>query len=132
MLEKSFESVKAKVYPMDIESIVINLLTNAYTACLQNINNRLIKILLIQEEQDNVEGYSIAISNSGPSIDKNLTDWIWEPLTTLKKDSTGKEIGTGLGLTIVKSTVDALRGIKTVDNDPVLGGAVFKIWLPLK
>ena len=131
-IEKDLSSVKAKVYPMDIESIIINLLTNAYTACLQNLNNRIISVSLNYEEVENKKGFYIILANSGPQIDVNLIEWIWEPLNTLKKDMEGKEIGTGLGLTIVKSIVEALKGHKEVYNDDTLKGAAFKIWLPVK
>lgn len=129
---KDLPEIKAMVYPMDIESIVINLITNAYTACLQNHSNRIIKISVFYSEKNNIKGYNIITSNSGPPIDKELIDWIWEPLNTLKKDFSGKEIGTGLGLTIIKSTVEALKGTKSVVNDEELKGAQFNIWLPIK
>ncbi|WP_423736528.1 ATP-binding protein [Chitinophaga caseinilytica] len=130
-IEYNLDGIFAKVYPMDIESIVINIITNAYTACLQQADNRKIRIELKSSTIDDVDGFSLSIANSGPPIDMTLAAWIWEPLNTLKKDSTGKEIGTGLGLTIVKSIVDALKGDAKVFNDNVLGGALFQIWLPL-
>lgn len=131
-IEKKLTPVKAKVYPMDIESIVLNLITNAYTACLQNSTGRIISVSLENEEKEGKNGYSIIIANSGPPIEAGLADWIWEPLNTLKKDAQGKESGTGLGLTIVKSITEALKGQKEVYNDETLKGAAFKIWLPIK
>ena len=131
-IDKQLAAVKAKVYPMDIESIIINLLTNAYTACLQNPTSRTIAVTLYCEEIDSKKGFCIVIANTGPPLEENLKDWIWEPLNTLKKDSEGKEAGTGLGLTIVKSIVEALRGYYQVYNDENLKGAAFKIWLPIK
>lgn len=131
-IKLTLDKVKAKVYPMDIESILINIVTNAYTACLQKNTDRKIEIALSYKEKNNINGYHISIANSGPPIDTTLSEWIWEPLNTLKKDITGKEIGTGLGLTIVKSIVEALKGSATLSNHATLGGAEFNIWLPLK
>lgn len=131
-IDKNLAAVKAKVYPMDVESIVINMLTNAYTACLQNSSNRTIAVTLDYEERDGKKGFFIIMANSGPPLETNLIEWIWEPLNTLKKDAEGKESGTGLGLTIVKSIVEALKGQKEVYNDDVLKGAAFKVWLPVK
>jgi two-component sensor histidine kinase len=131
-IQMQLSPVSAKVYPMDIESILINLLTNAYTACLQNQSNRKISVSLALEDIEEKKGFHIILANSGPPIEPNLNDWIWEPLNTLKKDVEGKETGTGLGLTIVKSIVEALKGEKFVYNDNILNGAAFKIWLPLK
>lgn len=131
-IEKNLSSVKAKVYPMDIESIFINLLTNAYTACLQHSSNRTISVTLDYEEYEGKKGFYVILANSGPPLETKLIEWIWEPLNTLKKDAEGKESGTGLGLTIVKSIVEALKGQQKVYNDEALKGAAFKIWLPIK
>lgn len=133
VVKKDINEIKAKVFPMDIESILLNVLTNAYTACLQNAaDNRVISITLKDESRDNIDGFFIKISNSGPSIDENLLDWIWKPLNTLKKDSTGKEIGTGLGLFIVRSTIDSLKGNYEVLNNIETGMVDFNFWIPLK
>lgn len=126
------EDFKAEVYSMDIESIMVNLLTNAYTACLQNSENRIIKIGIQEVKQNEENGFSIIVSNSGPPINPQFIDWIWEPLNSLKRDQQGKETGTGLGLSIVKSIVDDLKGTKNVFIDEELGGAKFRVWLPLK
>lgn len=132
-LELKLESVVAKAYPMDIESILVNILTNAYTACLQKpVGSRKIKIDSYYGEHENQKGFYLNIVNSGPPIDETLYEWIWEPLNTLKQDTRNRETGTGLGLTIVKSIVDDLKGNCTVKNDENFGGARFKIWLPLR
>lgn len=131
-IKDNIQEVIAKVYPMDIESILINLLTNSYTASLQNSSDRKIRVEVFSEVHDKQDGFCIIVSNSGPPIDPQFLDWIWEPLNTQKKDSSGRETGTGLGLTIIKSIVDDLKGYKEIDTDNELGGARFKIWLPLK
>lgn len=133
VINKDIAEIKAKVFPMDIESILLNVLTNAYTACLQNTaDNRIISITLKEESRSNIDGFFIKISNSGPPIDESLLDWIWKPLNTLKKDSTGKEIGTGLGLFIVKSTIDSLKGNCEVNNNLETRMVDFNFWIPLK
>ncbi len=129
---RNIENIEADVYPMDIESMLVNLLTNAYTACLQKNQNRVIKVELFAGEQKGEKGFYITMANSGPPIELSFIEWIWEPLNTLKKDRTGRETGTGLGLTIVKSIVEDLKGTKEILNDEELGGAKFKLWLPLK
>lgn len=133
IINKDIAEIKAKIFPMDIESIVLNVLTNAYTACLQNTSdNRVISIILKEESRNDISGFFITISNSGPSIDENLLDWIWKPLNTLKKDSTGKEVGTGLGLFIVKSTIESLKGTYEVNNNEETRMVDFNFWIPLK
>ena len=129
---EKFEDVKATVYPMDIESILLNLLTNARTACLQISKNRIINIGLSKLKKKDRDGFLLSVSNSGPKINPELKEWIWEPLNTTKKDSTGRQTGTGLGLSIIKSIVADLKGDAEVDDDLDLGGALFKIWIPIK
>lgn len=133
VINSDISEVKARIFPMDIESIILNVLTNAYTACLQNTSdNRSINISLKEQEKDSIKGFLCTISNSGPFIDENLLEWIWKPLNTLKKDSLGKEVGTGLGLFIIKSTVDSLKGTYEVKNNTENQMVDFNFWIPLK
>jgi signal transduction histidine kinase len=122
----------SKTFQMDIESILVNLLTNSYTACLLKAQPRNIQIRLEKEERNEKQGYLFVVADSGPGIAKEFLPRIFEPLfstkTIGKNDS--KSIGTGLGLTIVKSIIEDLRGEINVDHDPILKGARFNIWLP--
>jgi len=129
-LVKELKEVDAKVFVMDIESIVLNLLTNAYSACGQVGKNRKIRIELYEKNLGSRKGFEIVVADSGPGVDKSIADMIWVPLFTTKKDKTGKEEGTGLGLTIVKNTVEELGGDKEVTKDQKLKGARFRVWLP--
>ncbi len=130
-LEKRIDEIECNAFPMDIESILLNLITNAYYACMQNNKNRTISVILEKKDWDGKKGFSLIVANSGPPIDKDFEEWIWEPLNTLKKDRTGRETGTGLGLTVVKSIIEDLKGTKKVETDPELGGAKFIVWLPM-
>lgn len=127
-----FEEVIAKTFSMDIETIIINLLTNSYSACLHNSVERKINVFLRNIDIDEREGFEIVISDSGNGIDEELREIIWEALYTTKTDEEGNDIGTGLGLTIIQSIVDDLDGVRNVENDEVLKGAKFSIWLPKK
>jgi signal transduction histidine kinase len=129
-LIKELKEVDAKVFVMDIESIVLNLLTNAYSACGQVGKDRKIRIELYEKNQGSRKGFEIVVADSGPGVDKSIADMIWVPLFTTKKGNTGNEEGTGLGLTIVKNTVEELGGDKEVTKDQKLKGARFRVWLP--
>lgn len=126
-----------KTYQMDIESIVINLLTNSYTACIQKPGKRIISITIGKENKKvlkgSVNGYQFTVSDTGPGIAKEIMHRIYEPLFSTKTigANKSKSVGTGLGLTIIKSIVEDLQGEIKVDHDPKLKGARFKIWLPL-
>lgn len=127
---KDLRPVDAKVFVMDIESIVLNLLTNAYSACSQVSHARKVRIELSEKNLGSRKGFEIVVADTGPGVDKTIADMIWEPLFTTKKDKSGREEGTGLGLTIVRSTVEELGGDKQVSKDPKLKGAQFRVWLP--
>lgn len=132
-LEVKGEPFVSRTYQMDIESILINLLTNAYTACNQKPGERHIIINVDREEsKQSGTGYYFSVADTGPGIAKEFINRIFEPLFSTKTVATGgsKSIGTGLGLTIVKSIVDDLNGTIRVDHDPELKGARLKIWLP--
>lgn len=126
------DDVSAKTFPMDIETIFINLLTNSYSACIHNSTNREISIELHDSMKDDKEGFQIIVSDSGNGIDEDRREIIWEALYTTKTDTKGNEEGTGLGLTIVQSIIDDLGGSRFVENDKDLKGARFTIWLPKK
>jgi len=129
-LIRDLHQVNAKVFVMDLESIVLNLLTNAYTASTQVPKERKVRVELRERNNGSIKGFEIVVADTGPGIDKTVVDMIWEPLFTTKKDKTGREDGTGLGLSIVRSTVEELGGTREVLKDSKLKGAQFKIWLP--
>ncbi len=129
-LLSNFQEVTAKTFPMDIETVLINLLTNSYSACQDTNSERLIKVDLVNSEKNGIAGFEIIVTDSGHGIDEDFREIIWEALYTTKTDEKGNESGTGLGLTIVQSIVDDLDGERDVINDEELGGAKFIIWLP--
>jgi hypothetical protein len=129
-LEVELATVQAKTFAMDIESIILNLLTNAIWACTQNNGARKIKVTLNLESKNDLDGFLISVSDSGPGIDESMLSEIWQPLFTTRKDSFGHEEGTGLGLSIVSSTVHDLGGVYEVNPKSALGGADFRIWIP--
>jgi len=131
-IERELDEVNAKAFVMDIESIVLNLLTNAYSACSQMERERKVRVELHEKINGSINGFEIIVADSGPGVDAAIADMIWEPLFTTKKDKTGREDGTGLGLSIVKSTVEELGGTRSVTKDHQLKGAQFRIWLPQK
>jgi len=133
-IQLKFEGEKfyTKSYQMDIESILINLLTNAYTACQQKGGKREVLVKSAKELAENKEGFFISVEDSGPGIAKEFKHMIFEPLFSTKTigANESKSIGTGLGLTVVKSIVEDLYGSIIFDSSPKLKGARFKIWLP--
>ena len=129
-IEPHLENVMASTFAMDIESIFLNLLTNAFSAVPNSERERKIKIILDHENRGEIKGMVFSVSDSGPGIAPEYHDKIWEPLFTTKIGKKERQSGTGLGLTIVKSIVTELEGEITLETDKELKGAKFIIWLP--
>lgn len=129
-VEMSLEKVMAYTFAMDIESIFLNLITNAFSAVPNSDRERQIKILLNHENRGPKKGMVFSVSDSGPGIAPEYHDKIWEPLFTTKIGKKERQSGTGLGLTIVKSIVTELEGEIKLETDNELQGAKFIIWLP--
>jgi len=68
-------------------------------------------------------GLVVTIADHGPGIPDDLRHRVFEPYFTTKSD------GTGLGLALVRQTVEAHRGTITVSETPG-GGATFALAFP--
>lgn len=99
-----------RIFEIDFDSIFNNLISNSLTAFRRSdaSDERNINIELVQENNDIV----INFSDSGPGLSEDIDDpnKIFEAFYTTKRDQLGKEIGTGLGMWIIKSTVEEYRG----------------------
>lgn len=71
----------------------------------------------------NGSGVSVALSDHGPGVPGELRARVFEPYVTTKAD------GTGLGLALVRQTVDAHRGAIALSDTPG-GGATFTVTFP--
>lgn len=105
-----------------IESIVVNLLTNALNAVAESKEpSRTIRL--------STDAFGdllmLTVSDNGPGVQHFSTDEIWLPGVTSRPG------GSGLGLTIVKDTVIDLGGTVRAVANGQLGGADFEISLPI-
>jgi len=99
------ENVRINCDYRKIEAVFSNLLLNA----IQAVENKgVVRIRII----DNVQDVLIAFEDSGPGIESENLDKIYDPLFTTK------QLGTGLGLSICKSIVEQHGGSITVKNNP--------------
>lgn len=105
-----------------VECILVNLITNAMQAMeLANTAEPTIRITGETKGKRAV----ITVTDNGPGIkDISLTD-IWQPGETTRNE------GTGLGLTIVRSSTRDLGGRVSAEATSDMGGARFTITLPL-
>ena len=68
--------------------------------------------------------YEIVLTDTGPGMDKETLERIFEPLFSTKS------LGTGLGMPTVKQVMELHRGGIAVESEPGKGTAV-TLWLPL-
>lgn len=102
-----------RAFEMDISTIFTNLINNSIDSFnnLIEIQERVIDIS-VNLKDDYIE---IIYSDNGIGLDKVFEDKeeIFLPFKTAKRDRIGKEIGTGLGMYLVKSVIDDNNG--TID-----------------
>jgi signal transduction histidine kinase len=117
---------------MDIEAILINFTTNAVEAMRHTpLDDRIIRIET--DYNDITEEILLCYADSGRGIEPEDIDKIFDPLFSTKVDREGKPVGTGMGLTIIKSIVeDHYLGRIEVTGRGKLGGAEFCVFLPCK
>lgn len=108
-----------KMFQIDLESIIINLITNSFEA-LKATRNKVIKISSKEYE----EYYEIIFEDNGHGIKDGYEKIIFSPFHSTKAG------GIGLGLAIVKDIVENYNGEISVANSLDHGGAVFTVRFP--
>ena len=112
-------SIKVKAEPIQLEQIVVNLLSNALQS-MQYSDHKLIEIELIVES----DIAKIKVLDQGTGIDEAHLPHLFEPFFTTK------ETGLGLGLSISQQIINNMQGTLTAKNR-VSSGAEFCISLPV-
>lgn len=74
------------------------------------------------------ETFWLSVRDRGPGVPPGLREWVFEPFVSTK--GALKTSGMGLGLSLVRKSVQALGGRIEI-HDPEGGGAEFRIRLPL-
>ncbi|MCI0541989.1 MAG: ATP-binding protein [Verrucomicrobiales bacterium] len=115
-------------YAMDWESIFVNLIINASWAMETTPpDERKIRVEIRTENGFHI----VQFDDTGRGLEAGTEDAIFEPTFTTKRNERGEEIGTGLGLTIVKAFVEEhSQGKVTAKQKGALGGASFTIIVP--
>ncbi len=108
------DSIELYADPDLIHQVLVNLIRNGAEAMPDGGTLRL-------SAESNDTGTTVVLRDTGPGIDADDIDRIFNPFFTTRAT------GTGLGLAIVHRIIDAHGGTIAVHND---GGAVFTICLP--
>lgn len=115
-------------YSMDWESIFVNLIINAAWAMeTKPANERQIRVDIRTEDGFHI----LQFDDSGRGLEAGTEEAIFEPTFTTKRNERGEEVGTGLGLTIVRAFVEEhSHGTVMAKQKGPLGGASFIITVP--
>src|SRR6266700_2992468 len=106
---------------VQLQQVVLNLILNAVEA--MSTVEAGPRELLISTEHNQTGGVLVSVRDSGPGIDPDHLDTVFEAFYTTKSS------GVGMGLSICRSIVDAHGGHLWADtNEP--RGAVFQFNLP--
>lgn len=107
---------------VQLQQVIINLVMNASHA-LQAMDSGERRIIIATKCQDK-RMIEITVTDSGPGIDEDMLDQIFQPFISTRKE------GLGMGLAINRTIVEAHRGRLWAENRPDQG-AVFRITLPV-
>ncbi|WP_049853608.1 sensor histidine kinase [Dickeya fangzhongdai] len=121
------DDFNVRSFEIDWESIAINLITNS-TWALEDTKKEERKIKIIFER---IGGTRLRLSfmDSGCGLETGQEDAIFLPMHSRKTDRKGNSIGTGMGLSIIKSQVEEHMPSGTISarQHSDLGGAGFYI-----
>ncbi|MDN3682237.1 ATP-binding protein [Vibrio tapetis subsp. quintayensis] len=118
LLEIETELIQTKINPIQLEQVLVNLLSNAIHAIEQQPTKKII-VSLSQSDHEIV----IRIEDNGPGIAQDHLNRLFDPFFTTKQN------GLGLGLSISQQIVAGMHGALMV-RDSTIGGACFQITLP--
>ncbi|MBK7379260.1 MAG: sensor histidine kinase [Ignavibacteriales bacterium] len=109
-----FIEVNFRGHEIDLDGIFNNLISNSVDAFKRPDagDKREIKLSFSFNPLD-ANGINVVYEDSGPGLENEIIDpnEIYQPFFTTKRDDrTGEKIGTGLGMWIVKSTLDEYNG----------------------
>lgn len=115
--------------PIHLRQLLLNIYSNAikYNKVGGSINT----VFQFIKKENNIVTYQWAISDTGIGMSQKFLEHIFEPFVQEHSDARSIYKGTGLGMSIVKSLVDAMHGtieVESVENE----GSTFTITLPFE
>ncbi len=112
--------------PVALELAFRNLIGNAVRHAAQG---KWIGVSAARSTNGSGDGVEVIVSDRGPGISERERDRIFEPFVRGEQTRNVQVRGSGLGLSLVKDTVERHRGTVSVHNS-LDGGAEFTVHLP--
>ncbi|MHC4962320.1 MAG: PAS domain S-box protein [Planctomycetota bacterium] len=121
-LSKQFEEnlPKLKGDSIQLQQVFLNLIMNAMDA----MRDSQVKHLTISTSQHDAQFILVCVTDSGAGFDENEKDNLFKPFFTTKKE------GMGMGLSVIKTIINAHGGDIWPENNQD-GGASFFVKLPI-
>ena len=104
---------------IQLQQVLVNLMRNAIEAMEASEHRE----LTIASNKDGDERVAISVVDTGPGIDPEIADRLFQPFITTKPQ------GMGVGLSICRSIVEGHGGRLTMAARPE-GGTIFHFSLP--
>ena len=115
--------------PVHLRQLFLNVYSNAIK--YNKVGGKIETVLRMVEQHDNTVTYEWTISDTGIGMSPEFLTHIFEPFAQEHSDARSIYRGTGLGMSIVKSLVDAMHGTIEVKSE-VNVGSTFTITLPFE
>ncbi len=107
--------------PVQLLQVLVNLTINAFEAMSALSSDR--RLLVIRAERDPNGDVVLSVSDSGPGFPGGMSEQLFEAFFSTKAE------GTGMGLAIARTLIEAHGGTLSAENCPG-GGACFTVRLP--
>lgn len=115
---------RVEIDPVQMQQVIINLSKNAMEAMMQSTRDRVLTISTACEGEQRAT-IVVTVQDTGPGIEAEVMPEVFEPFFSTKKH------GTGIGLAICRSIVEAHSGHISVRNGES-GGAVVRFTIPVQ
>ncbi len=123
------ELPRCVIDPRQIQQVLVNLLLNALEAC--DVGGRVaVSVRRAPAREEAEAAVEVVVSDDGCGIAPEDMERIFEPFYTTKTgEPPGTKVGTGLGLPVVRSIIEAHGGAISVKSERG-AGATFTVTLP--
>ena len=112
--------------PGRIQQVLANFVSNAVKFTQAGVVT-----IDVEPPMGGATDWTFIVSDTGSGMDQNRIDHIFDPFDTSGKDSLGRSVGAGLGLSITRDLVEAMGGRIEVESE-VGRGSSFTILVPLE
>ncbi|MDZ7639069.1 MAG: ATP-binding protein [Bryobacterales bacterium] len=112
--------------PLRIQQVILNLATNA----IKCTPSGSVMVTLGVNSSPGQSLLQVVVEDTGVGIPKSHLERIFEPFEQVEGFASGSSGGVGLGLTITRKLVEAMRGSVSVESEPGVG-TTFVVSLPV-